>query len=615
MKITSFRIKNYRSIRDSGVCYLSDDNITIMVGKNESGKTAILEALEDFNFNKRIREDARPLQDANLLPEITIDFEVDEKTLKKVVKSQKAIADLKPPVHIQITKSYPQNYSYKIPDVVKENIDIKDDASSVKRDVLARDYQQMVDMYSKLSPSAIKMPELDFENACEFSEKLTEFKKAAQSSLERSGPNNVLVFDYFIKSFKEFSDRQSCEELVFSDTIEKYIPNFILFSSFDDVFPSEIPINEASGNSLIKDLNVISDLNLELIKSGSSAQKAKHKRQLNVKLTQDYKKFWEQDATNLYIDWDSDKLDFFVTENEDFFPPRMRSKGKQWHLAFFIRVLARAREQGNVILIDEPGLYLHAHAQKDILNTIEDCARSAQIVFSTHSPYFVNFNKVERVRLILRNGEEGTKISNNLYKDVDKDTLTPVITAIGLNLSNGMDINKNNNVIFEKISDYYYAIAFQELLQFKFDQNVHFIPCIESEQSVTIASLMVGWGLNFCMVLDNNSKSRKFEPRLMREFASDNVKLMKVSNNPDEEIEDLFSKEDFVKYVLNGNEFEAIGEGKPKSHLIKAKEQNYDRVLLSGLFLRNVRSGKVSISTETANNFFEFFKRLNIALF
>jgi predicted ATP-binding protein involved in virulence len=153
MKITSFRIKNYRSIRDSGECYLSDDNITIMVGKNESGKTAILEALEDFNFNKRIRDDARPLQDANLIPEITIDFEVDEKTLKKVVKSQKAIADLKPPVHVQITKSFPQNYSYIIPDAVKEHIDIKDDAaSSIKRDVLAKDYEQMLYMYSKLAP-------------------------------------------------------------------------------------------------------------------------------------------------------------------------------------------------------------------------------------------------------------------------------------------------------------------------------------------------------------------------------------------------------------------------------------------------------------------------------
>ena len=55
MEIRSFRIKNYRSIKDSGECYLSGDGVTILAGKNESGKTAILEALEDFDIEMKIR--------------------------------------------------------------------------------------------------------------------------------------------------------------------------------------------------------------------------------------------------------------------------------------------------------------------------------------------------------------------------------------------------------------------------------------------------------------------------------------------------------------------------------------------------------------------------------
>ena len=57
MEIKSFRIKNFRSIKNSGICNLSGDNITIIAGMNESGKTAILEALEDFNEDKEIREE------------------------------------------------------------------------------------------------------------------------------------------------------------------------------------------------------------------------------------------------------------------------------------------------------------------------------------------------------------------------------------------------------------------------------------------------------------------------------------------------------------------------------------------------------------------------------
>ena len=52
MKLKSFRIFRYKSIVDSGECTLSSD-FTILIGKNESGKTAILEALRDFDRDQR----------------------------------------------------------------------------------------------------------------------------------------------------------------------------------------------------------------------------------------------------------------------------------------------------------------------------------------------------------------------------------------------------------------------------------------------------------------------------------------------------------------------------------------------------------------------------------
>ena len=49
MKLLSFRIFNYRSIIDSNWCELSSDNITGIIGQNESGKTSVLEALKSFH--------------------------------------------------------------------------------------------------------------------------------------------------------------------------------------------------------------------------------------------------------------------------------------------------------------------------------------------------------------------------------------------------------------------------------------------------------------------------------------------------------------------------------------------------------------------------------------
>src|SRR5258706_410385 len=47
MKLTAFRIHRYKSILDSGWIEISP--LTVMVGKNESGKTTILKALHRFN--------------------------------------------------------------------------------------------------------------------------------------------------------------------------------------------------------------------------------------------------------------------------------------------------------------------------------------------------------------------------------------------------------------------------------------------------------------------------------------------------------------------------------------------------------------------------------------
>ena len=122
MKIKYFRIKNYRSIRDSGICYLSGDNITILAGKNESGKTSILEALEDFNIEKPIREEAIPQQDDESIPKIIMTFEMDKTILKSIASNiQLKISETKN-VDIEIVKIYPNSYSLTLESLKKNRV-------------------------------------------------------------------------------------------------------------------------------------------------------------------------------------------------------------------------------------------------------------------------------------------------------------------------------------------------------------------------------------------------------------------------------------------------------------------------------------------------------------
>ena len=49
MRLYSFRIQNFKSIRDTGeIKVSSEDNVTILAGQNEAGKSSVLEALDFF---------------------------------------------------------------------------------------------------------------------------------------------------------------------------------------------------------------------------------------------------------------------------------------------------------------------------------------------------------------------------------------------------------------------------------------------------------------------------------------------------------------------------------------------------------------------------------------
>jgi predicted ATP-dependent endonuclease of OLD family len=258
MKLKSFRIRNYRSISDSGICNLSSDNVTILAGMNESGKTSILEALEDFDTSREIREKAIPINRKDLKPEIAINFEVEKEVLEELKKEINIQTDTKSSIDIEIIKRYPNNYS--------------------------------------ISPEEIQKFGIRNEQKAEIIQ-------------NKSQKNSVQII----------------EEL------KKKIPKFILFSSFDDKFPSEINLHNRGGYSydyyssnnknddFIKDLAIVSDLDIDIITSGSPSEKVKHKRKLNIKMNNDYKLYWTQDFSKLCIDWDSDKINFFIEENEEFF--------------------------------------------------------------------------------------------------------------------------------------------------------------------------------------------------------------------------------------------------------------------------------------------------------
>ena len=594
IRLVKFRIKNYKSILDSKVCYLAD-GITVLAGKNESGKTSILQALEDYDIERTIRTDAVPISSSDAKPEIFVTFEVNKELILDIDEDLKVN---KKTIEITIKKDFENRYTIEnmseniFPDIKKEN---------EKVDEKCRKIFENIEKELRIENITIDIEGLGF-NPTLITKIQETYTKITKPELKQKVETLVQELSGEVELLVDLDKKKES----FIAEFKKHIPHFILFNTYkDQKIPNEIPFAELETNEFVQDLVQVSNLDIALIKdSAKNREQATHENKLNIKLVEEYKQFWEQDLSNIQIKWKDNKLFFWVTEDGEFYPPELRSKGKQWHLAFYIKITARAREKEvNVLLIDEPGLFLHATAQKDILKKLEESSEIMQIIYSTHSPYLIDPNHLNRVRLIERESE-GTKISK-VHSKADKETLTPILTAIGEDLSQGIRINEKNSFVVEGISDYYYIQAFKILCGLSGKLNI--IPGC-GDNLPAIGGILFGWGLEPRFILDTDKKS--IQKKLKEKLAIEDANIIPIMNGKGI-IEEIFSEDDFKKYILQ-NKSADLSKG-----YIKAIKANGNKELLARKFFEAVKTKKIKkedLSQTTNDKITKLIERTKVVM-
>ena len=148
----------------------------------------------------------------------------------------------------------------------------------------------------------------------------------------------------------------------------------------------------------------------------------------------------------------------YFTNNLD-----VRSSGFRWFVSF-LAAFKEFESDKSVVLLDEPALALHARAQRDFLDFIEDTlAGTHQVLYTTHSPFMVDPAHLERVRVVEDMGpEDGAKVKVQLMSR-DPDTLSPLQRPLGYDIADifvGAD-----NLVVEGLSDYTYLSIMSEALR------------------------------------------------------------------------------------------------------------------------------------------------------
>lgn len=329
---------------------------------------------------------------------------------------------------------------------------------------------------------------------------------------------------------------------------EKMMPKFILFSNYFKIKPVlhlRKLADRISNNSLddsqydygnICLLKFLGFTPKELADAGDTTkfnnlndktQYEQYKAQLDardyklnaatIRLTQAICEVWNptrdgRDANKLRIKVDGQYLKV-VVEDELGVEVELdqRSEGFQWMVSFYVVFFAEAsdRHKNAILLLDEPGQSLHALKQAEFRETLSKLSAKNQTLFTTHSPFLVGANELDKVRVVeMTERTTGTKVNVSLTAS-DSGAMLPLQEALGYDLAQSLFFHKKN-LVLEGLTDMWYLESLSDLLNDNGKTGINYqialIPANSASKVVYFATILHAQNLKIAALLDSDAE-------------------------------------------------------------------------------------------------------------
>ena len=219
-----------------------------------------------------------------------------------------------------------------------------------------------------------------------------------------------------------------------------------------------------------------------------------------------------------------------------------------------IKKIQEDQNSNYILLLDEPGLNLHAAAQADLLRFLEDLSQNYQIVYTTHSPFMITSDKLQRVRTILET-DKGSIISESI-QEKDPKTLFPLQAALGYDIAQNLFISKKN-LLVEGVSDLIYLQYMSAILEnagrMGLPHDITIVPTGGLEKVATFISLLRSNDLQIVCLLDSFTAPKgkaKLDNMIAQKIINQkNIRFYNefLESRKRADIEDLFTKNDYIK--------------------------------------------------------------------
>lgn len=627
MLLKKVTIHKYKSFLTEQT-YEVESQITRIVGKNESGKTALLEALAKSNYFE---------DNADFKFDKDLDYPRSE--LTKVRTENPKVLTCEYELSDEDVKSVEEVFAEGI--ISKQNFSVTSYYDNTRTTTgVSVDFGVFKDWLILAFGVG--------EQGKEFIHAATDYPALVSVVSENSSLPGMNEIKAELEKIKKGSNEwaNALEGYIYKAYISPAIPKLWYFSDYFSL-PCRINLNDfAAGKptgslsseeyKIAKALFELSGLQIADIQSESNFEAFKAQLEATSNsITDEMFEYWTTNQ-NLEIRFEIEhaannvrylNIRIYNSKHRVTLPLKNRSKGFLWFFSFLVwfSKIQGDKNSKYILLLDEPGLSLHASAQNDLLRFIDEkLAPEYQVIYTTHSPFMIDSLKLNEVRTVYdtQNPKIGSVISDAV-EEKDSDTLFPLQAALGYTIAQNLYVSPKN-LLVEGISDLVYLNHFSTILKDMgkegLSDDVTIVPVGGADKIATFISLMRGNELSTVCLLDTFT-DQKAEVRLKhmveQKIIADKKILYyhSVTGQTFADIEDLFRKEEYLA-LYNGPfgtsvQITDLDADKPIMAQLKRLNGNksFNHYSPANYMAKNI--GTLRFSEETIGRFEKLFALVN----
>jgi predicted ATP-dependent endonuclease of OLD family len=579
MRLRKFRVRAYRCIHDSGEITVGD--LAAFVGRNESGKTTILQALTLLNRDQEVSElDLCDEMNEELKEEMRLaegDFDLNQHEISIIKEKFPGLPEIKKIKLIRTNRNSKVQYEFE--DIELDEDEDKEISSweNFSRQIL--EFLDTIPNHLRIQIDTKFLEEKAPRNQEIFDSSMAEFS----NQFHLIAIQEPKVIEEWEKIYKrpesQFSNLLSgeSEKIALQNFISSELhPRFVYFSDYKKIY-GNINLNEYLREEkgerqdsiefveefdkaeTVRNLFYLAELDIkELDEVKESPSKCiKLLNAASNRLTKKLNPAWKGDPIHVDLRYNPGNImsvvisdvhkDGTITNTGLL---NRRAEGFKWTFSFIVNFAAetqRAELKEAILLLDEPARNLHPTQQMGISDLLKNLAGSNQVLYATHSPFMIfDYTPGNLLVVELDKRKHLSRIFYD-YWNADDKTLTPILYGLCRGqvesiVDREIGTNSRPIIIVETMSDAMYLNAFDKFLQ---DPNISMNPlnviaAYNKNSVLPLAIFYRNHGYRTFVLLDNSEESKQISAQLVsNEFSSIQTIFFEREGKKLESIEDF----------------------------------------------------------------------------